>query len=398
MKKIRRMLLLAAAALLLLPAAQSRADVTAMTKKERTRVTEITWMDENGKIAAGPEGYATVRYAYARNRVTETYLDAAGNPYRMPGGYYAKMTEKDGATQNVEYYGEDGKTLTTTNMGYARVFTRYFSFGTPRYVIFYGTDKKVVTPPALGYAQMENVYYGTTLTGRIYKDEKGNPVDTPAGYATMKKTLSSTSHLVLQTAYLHADGTPATGPDGWSVCYVDRDKWDRVTAMRYCDTQENPTDLGGCAREERVYDKDNMVTVTRFDAGGNRIPYGGEAVSVRRKMKKDTVLAETFLNEAGEAVLLPEGYATVTYGYDKNGQLETITYSDAAGNKTACVQGYAAIRETRSKDGTLQRRTYLDVNGNPVNSVNGVCEERYEYDESGRLTAVRQFDAAGTPR
>lgn len=399
MNRIKRWTAFAAALLLLLPGSRGLAEVTAERKEDqRHRVTEITWKDEQGNPASGPDGYTTVRYEYDHNKTTEKYFDSDGFPYEMPGGYYGLAVTRDSFLRIVEYLGINGK-LTLTRMGYAKTETRTFSFGPERYVLYYGEDGRLVTVPSLGYAQSETLATGKTLTGRIYKDEKGNRVDIPAGYAAMLKKMNR-SKQVIQIWYEHADTTPATGPDGWSRSEITRDgnNKGRITAIQYFDEQGNLTDAGGFAREEYEYSKDGLVTVGRFNALGSRIPFGGEAVKVARKMKGDLILEETFLNEAGDPTELPAGYAGVRYTYNTAGQLELTQYLDTAGAKTTCHQGYSAIREAWDLNGQLLSRSYLDAGGAPVNhNISGISEERYEYDPDGRILAVRQFDADGNP-
>ncbi len=317
MNRIRRITATAAAALLALSlTGAARAEIKAETREERGRVMQVVWKDENGIPAPGPEGYAEVRYDYAYQQVTERYYDGEGNPFETAGGYYGKTVIRDSRNfiTSVEYLGVNGK-LTMTRMGYAMIsYPSYFTFGAERVVVFCGTNRRPVMVPSLGYAQVENEYKGTTLTGRTYKDEKGNPVDIPAGYAMMKKKMSKTSK-ILRVWYTHADGTPATGPDGWYMCVYERDSKDRVTAVRYLDETEQPTEKGGCAWEEYVYNRDGTVTLTRFGLQGNRIPFENGAVSVRRTIKKDRITTETYLGENGEET------ATISYKYDQDGNL-----------------------------------------------------------------------------
>ena len=195
---------------------------------------------------------------------------------------------------------------------------------------------------------------------------------------------------------MHANGKAATGPDGWSKCTMERDNKGRLTEVRYYDEKERMTDAGGCARETYTYDGNGDVTLTRFDLSGNKISYGGDAVSVQRRMKDELIIQETYLNEAGQAVNLPAGYATAVYTYNAGGHLETIQYRNAKGDKTNCSQGFSAVRQSWDLNGKLVRRTYLDVNGRNVNNTGGVCEEEYVYDAAGRLTEVKQYDASGT--
>ena len=398
MNRIRRITAWAAAALLLLaPGIRARAEITAEKQTERGRVTEITWKDENGNITAGPEGYATVRYEYANQKTTERYYDAEGFPYETAGGYYGRVISTDSFLVITDYIGINGK-LINTKMGYARVERRTFMFGLERFTIYYDENGRTVVVPLLGYAQVETLASGKTMTGRIYKDEKGDRIDTPAGYAAMLKKMNRDRQIIREW-YEHADESPATGPDGWSRCEIIRDgnNKGRITATEYYDEAGQLTDAGGYAREEYQYTKGGLVITTRFDSAGNRIPYGGDAVSVRRKTKDDLVLEEMYLDESGEPTMLPEGYAGVKYSYNKSGQLELTQYLNTAGEPTTCSQGYYAIRQIRDADGRLLSRSYLNEAGQAVSNSAGVSEERYEYDEEGRLLGTKKYDTAGSP-
>ena len=187
MNRIRRMTAWAAAVLLLLaPGIRAGAEVTAEKQTERGRVTEITWKDENGNITAGPEGYATVRYEYEYQKTTERYYDAEGFPYETAGGYYGRVISTDSFLVITDYIGINGK-LTNTKMGYARVERRTFMFGLERFTIFYDENGKTVIVPSLGYAQVETLASGKTMTGRIYKDEKGEKMEKPPKKEKPKK-------------------------------------------------------------------------------------------------------------------------------------------------------------------------------------------------------------------
>ena len=398
MKTFRRMTILAMAAMLLLAfVCGASADTVSEKKDNRGRVTESTRTDDSGNAVNGPEGYAVIRYVYQGEKATETYFDADGNPVRMPGGYYGRAVSRDGKGQIslIEYLDRDGN-LTMTAMGYARVFYYYRSFGEEYKSVYFGTKKgEVVTVPSLGYAQVETEFSGTVMTGRTFKDPVGNPVDSLAGYASVRRKLNK-NRQILQVWYSHADGKPATGPDGWSKCIMERDNKGKLTEIRYLDEKDRPTDAGGCARETYSYDSNGDAKVTRYDLSGNRIPFGGETVSVLRRMIDDRIVQETYLDEAGRATALPDGYASVVYSYNSAGNLETIQYRNAKGDKATCTRGYSAIRQSWDLQGRLVRRTFLDANGQNVNSTDGICEEQYLYDAGGKLTEVQQFDAAGT--
>lgn len=398
MNRIRRIMAWAAAALLLLtPGIKAGAEATAEKKTEKGRVTEITWKDENGNITAGPEGYATVRYDYERGKTTERYYDAEGFPYETAGGYYGRVISTESLLVITEYIGLNGKPV-NTRMGYAKVERRRFMFGPERYTIYYDENGRTVIVPSLGYAQVETLASGKTLTGRIFKDEKGERIDTPAGYAALIKKMNRDRQIIRET-YEHADGSPATGPDGWSRSEIKRDgnNKGRITEIEFYDETGRLTDAGGYAREEYAYAKGGVVITSRFDAAGNMISFGGEAVSVRRKIQDELVLEEMYLDEAGEPVTLPEGYAGAKYTYNSAGQLELTKYLDTAGEITTCSMGYSAIRQTWNAEGQLLSRNYLNGNEQAVSNAAGISEERFVYDDDGRLATVTKYDINGGP-
>ena len=386
----------AAGLLLLTPGIRALAEVTAEKTESRGRVTEINWKDENGNLTAGPYGYATVRYEYAYQKTTETYYDAEGFPYETAGGYYGKTISTDSFLVNTEYLGISGKPV-NTKTGFAKVERRTFMFGAERFTVFYDETGRTAIVPALGYAQAETLASGKTLTGRIFKDEAGNRIDSKDGYAAMLKKMNRNRHII-RIRYEHADESPATGPDGWSRCEIKRDpdNDERISEKEFYDEAGNLTDAGGYAREEYLY-KGNTVITTRYNAAGGIVSPGGDAVSVQRLIKNDLVMEETWLDAGGEPILMPEGYAGAAYTYNRNGQLEMTQYLDQAGEKTACTMGYCTVYQTWDQDGNLLSRSYLDGEGRAVNNTAGISEERFVYDEEGRMTGVLTFDAGGAP-
>lgn len=366
----------------------------------RGKVTEIIWEDENGQPAAGPDGYAAVRYSYDYTdgpKTTEMYFDAAGNPFRMPGGYYGRAVTLAYNSQPslIEYLDEKGG-LTMTEMGYARIFYYYRSFGAESKSVFMGSNRgQGVIVPSLGYGQIETEHTGKIVTGRFFRDTRGKAIDSNAGYSSMIRKMNRSRTVILQTYYVHSDGKPAAGPDGWYKCALDQDANGRITQTKYLDVNNKLTDAGGFARETYTYDRDGDVTVTRYNAAGSMLSFGGDAVSVLRVLDGERILSETYLNEAGGPTTLPDGYATAEYTYNDEGRLTMTQYRNANGEKVTCSGGYSAVRQTWDGD-RLAGRVFLDENGNSTDSSSGICEERYLYDTDGLLRVIQQYRADGT--
>ncbi len=392
----RRLTALAAAVVcLVMFCAAAGAETTARETYSGSKLSRINWEDENGEAAAGPDGYAEVRYTYQGQDRTERYFDADGNPYTVRGGYAGKTVTTDGKGQVTSVIYLDGKGDKTLNaLGYNRVRMTYTSFGGVRFVGYYGTGKSAVTVPSLGYATVTTEFSGKEATSRTWADASGNPVDNAQGYAVMRQKLNS-KHQVIRTRFEHADGTPALCEDGWSLRVIDRDGKGRITAVSWYDTAEKPTDRGlGYVREETEYG-DDFELVTRRAADGSLVPWYGDAVVLKRKVKDGRVVSETWMNAQRDPAEGPAGVSTTVYGYDITGRLETVRYQNAAGESALCAGGYAGYRESRDADGAVTGRTFLGVDGLPVMTIDGYSEIRYQYDEMKQVTATRYYDLNG---
>ena len=235
------------------------AEISARNTEENGKVTETVWLDDNGNPAAGPEGYARVRYTYKREETIEKYFDTEGQPFQVSGGYYGKRVMRDGRgnTTEIEYLDAQGN-RTLNRKGYALVGITYYGFGEVRTITYYGLNKKPVTVPSLGYASIYTEYSNKTMTARTFRDTKGNPVDCADGYAAVKQKVDKRFR-VLSIRYDHANGKPATGPDGWFRCVKNRDDKGRITSIKYYDVNEQLTDReAGYAWEEYTYEGIHM--------------------------------------------------------------------------------------------------------------------------------------------
>ncbi len=365
--------------------------------EENGKITETVWEDDNGRPAEGPEGYCSVHYTYKKENTYETYYDADGQPCRSNGGYYGRRVMKDGSGNitEIEYLDRNGSRV-LNRQGYGLVTMTYYRFGDLQLVTYYGLDKrKPVIVPSLGYASVLYEYSAKTLTARTFRDEKKNPVDSADGYAILRQKTDKL-YRVISIRYDHADGSPATGPDGWFRCTKDRDGKGRITCIKYYDVNTQLTDRGaGYAWEEYAWEGDSVVKVTRFSLDGKPIADDSGVVTTVREMKDDLIVKESFLDGDGNRTLNSAGVGAVLYGYDLQGSLETVTYQDTEGNAVRCLSGYAGYRDTKDDDGATVARTYLGTDGMPVEIPGGYSEIRYSYDSTKTLTSTQYYDLNG---
>ncbi len=360
------------------------------------RIKETVWTDESGQPAAGPEGYTTVRYSYKGGDTIEQYYDSEGKPYRVSGGYFGKRTERDGKNRitAIEYLDKNGQR--TENLeGYAQVTIAYTSFGEVRQVSYTNQSKKLVIVPSLGYASVVTEFSGKIMTGRTYKDTKGNPVDNRDGYAVMKQKLNK-KYQVLSIRYDHADGSPATGPDGWFRCIKDWDNSGRLISVKYYDTDMNLTDRGaGYAWEGYSYEADGTVKAIRYDMNNEPLADEAGVVTTIREMKEEHVAKERFLDREGKRISNILGAGEILYSYDPQGSLESVSYRDTEGNPLICSNGYAGYRDEKDEEGSTISRTFLGTDGHAMEIPGGYSEIRYEYDGTKQLISIRYYDLNG---
>ena len=388
-----------AALLLCLAAVTAGAEVTAKNTEKDGKLKETVWLNEKGKPAPGPDGYATVKYTYKQQTVTEMYYDAAGKPFKVDGGYFGRAVTKDGKghVTQIEYLDKDGK-RTLNRLGYGMVTMSYYGFGEVRNIVYYGTGKQKVIVPSLGYASVYTEYSGKVMTARIYRDLKGDPVDCKDGYATVKQKLNKKRKSQVDSIrYDHANGKPATGPDGWWRCVKDWDDNGRLLSVKYYDTKEKLTDRGaGYAYEKSTYEGDNIVKTTRYDVKDKVIADAAGVVTLVQEKRNDRVVKERFLDKDGKRMNNALGVGEILYSYDSKGAIEKVTYQDTEGKPCVCADGYAGYRDTRDSDGATVKRTFLGTDGNPAETHDGYSEIRYEYDETKQLSSTRYYDLNGT--
>lgn len=396
LKKTRRFLLILTVVVLLSVLSSGLADLRPVETTKYNKVVQIVWTDENGETTEGPDGYAIVQYSYPQGFRTERYFDKDMNPYRMPDGSYgiSKSTDGKGHVTEIVYLDEDGKKA-LNDFGYARVKMDYTSFGEMRSLRYYGTGKNCVTVPAYGFARMEVDFSGKSMTRREYQDENGKPVDTVYGYAVITQKLNK-KYQVMRTAYEHADGTPATCEDGWSTCERERDDKGRLISVKYYDESGRLTDRGAdYAYEMTEYTGENEKRVTRYDRNGQKAVTEDGIATWKLELKDDQVIRESFLNESGERILNGNGVGAVRYDYDPQGRIQEVIYENLSGERTLSSEGYAGYRDKLDENGRTESRTYLGTDGKAVTLMGGYSEIRYVYDEFGQATET-YFTADGT--
>lgn len=110
---------------------------------------------------------------------------------------------------------------------------------------------------------------------------------------------------------------------------------------------------------------------------------------------KHHLIKVTSLNADGQPVPNSEGYSSVVYEYDNNGNKAKETYLDSTGNFYLRKGGYCSISRTYTRiSNRVETISYLDATDQPV-CINGCYLTKYYYNEQRRIVKEKYYDANG---
>lgn len=386
---------------LCLTAVSAMAEITERIETSRDRVSAREWVDENGKRTAGPEGWARVEYLY-KNGVstptTERYFDANGKPFVIADGY-AKVVRsfgKNGVVTEESFYGVDNK-LCISAKGYANAKLGYTSAGDLRSEFYYGVRGDKVIVPSLGYACAMREFRGRTLVSETFMDTNKKPIDANIGYAIRENSLNKKYH-VLESRYLHADGTPAAGPEGWYRAEYQNDKNGVHLSVSYFTENDTPwVDAEGVSEYGLTYDKNGNEQTRQLLKNGQPVTglHGWSKCEFEYDEQGRTICVR-YLNADGRPISLGSGYAYTRTIYKKDGSGSVQTRYDTA-DQPVDQGGYVSLGCDYSEDGKVIRTYFLDAGGKTTANANGIFSTEYGYDEKGRIVTTAFFDETHAP-
>ena len=180
-----------------------------------------------------------------------------------------------------------------------------------------------------------------------YFDDKGRPVNLPAGYATLCRTFYEDGKKESER-YFDEDGEPAR-------------HYDSYYGVHY------------------VYDaKGNLTSI--FYLGRDMLPAPndeGVTVKLRAYDEEGRLAAEAYVDGTGQVVALPKGESGFINRYGSDGHIEEVVYVDGAGQPVMTTRGYSIVKKSYTSGGTLEREMYLDTDRKPVTLRKGYSGVRY---------------------
>ena len=162
--------------------------------------------------------------------------------------------------------------------------------GKPTLVTFVDDEGNPVTAENTGYAQVRYVYYSDKwVTRQTFLDTDGKPVNSlDGGYATVQKRYNSLGK-VIEIRYVDVDGKDVCGPEGF-------------------------------AHQVSTYQGKTLLEMFNYDAEGKPVStdricahYKAETVPSVRGRQYLLVVSETYFDQDGNEMNMPDGYSRAEY-------------------------------------------------------------------------------------
>lgn len=120
----------------------------------------------------------------------------------------------------------------------------------------------------------------------------------------------------------------------------------------------------------------------------------GNPTVIKKRNELGQVISETSVDEEGNPVVNDDGYSTILYEYDRNGNVSKVFYTDVNGKGVLDRNNRAGYeREYDLQDHIILERN-IDQDGNPIVANNEYAEMRREY--MGKYwTKTSYYDTSG---
>ena len=360
---------------------------------------KATYLTIDNKPALDKEdGMSVLTLAHDENGniVMERYLDSDNNP----------MTPKGRSNAGIKYaYNERGLLTEKTSLdgnqkpaytlaGYSTIRYEHDDNGYISKATYHDPGGATVFS-ADGYAGFRNVndVHGNA-TEQWCLDTSGNTCTCNEGFAGVKCDFDNVGNLV-RKVYYDKNNKPVMLANGQAGAQYEYDKLNQVLTLTYLGTDLKPAaNSNNVATVKYGYDQHGNNTSRLFYDPRGKICLSNEGVAGWRDSynKAGLLQTRTFLGLDGKITTnTRQGYARITYAYDKNGNLLKSRYYDTSGNLTL-VDGFAGYNYKRDERGNVLERYKV---GTDEQLASGQLRVVYTYDEVGNATSFAVFSNSG---
>ncbi len=323
----------------------------------------------DGEPALNASGSAELRREYDGSKfIRESYYDGNGNPVCLTDKLFASVSyERDDENNPVlEWYADEKGNPILSNAGCASIKRAYE--GTQLISeSFYGTDSEPVLITS-GYASHTREYdENNNVNHESFYGVDGKPILISSGYASYTSTYDDEGHLLHQEHY-GTDGKRTMLSSGYSAVVRSYDENWNINGEKFYDINDKPVIIqSGYASYARIIDENkNIIDETYFDTDGKAIALANGYAEVKREYKGSDLLHEAY--------------------YDTNGKPV---------NRTDIL--YASIDIKYDENHNRIQENYYDKAGKSILSWSGFATIERDYDENHNLLSEKYYGTDGKP-
>ena len=386
---------LIAALVILMLATSAQADDLKKSYNEEEKLTREEYVDEQGNLFVGENGFARHVLLYDGGYVREEYYDADLRLAQISAGYAVVERKYDDNGRLVWYRYLDADEDPVQVNGVCEAEQQFDENGNLVCEILYdGFWNR--TLHADGWCEHHITYDGLNRkVSERWLDDVGNPALYKGSYSGIDREFDDAGNVTGETYY---DAQGKIGANASGVVKLERgfDEAKRVVWYRYVDAEGLPMSVGGIIEKEQGYDANgNLCLEILFDGNGNRTLHADgwceHHIGYNEAKQK---ISERWLGAEGQPVLFKGSYSGIDRAFDDAGNVVREVYYDAEGNVGANASGVTVVERRYDAVKRLIWFRYLDADGLPE-SVGGIVEKEQGYDEAGNLALEILYDGEG---
>ncbi|MDR1022789.1 MAG: serine/threonine protein kinase [Prevotellaceae bacterium] len=360
-------------------------------------ITEMWYLDTNGKHTSGSLNYAGYTYAYDKNGYLEEikYLDKNGNlTYSSKDGYARVKYVNDQRGNHIEISKYDaGNRL----------------IGATERLVFNNRDDIIERSyfDANGNKAMHEDYHKLVsrynerhqeVEARAY-NTSGELANVPAGYSIVKVKYNKQGLITEYATYSTSETLVISGESGYALRRIEYDAMNREKRKTYFDENSNPTNPAACIPEElKQYDKWGNLSYFAYADGKNNLinhPTKGYAYYKKVFDIKGNLLEVTVFDKNDNAAIDMENSChKIAYEYNKQNNVTEKRYYGVDGLRKS---GHAIEKRLYNAKGQQTEESTYDYAGKPVNGYfNGMIHKMvYIFDADGNSQFCKLYQANG---
>ncbi|MBR5710570.1 MAG: TIR domain-containing protein [Thermoguttaceae bacterium] len=328
---------------------------------------DIKYLDKNGKPVRNELGWMHCIKTYKNgNCVEEKYVDASGkNCYSNDGiaGWKAEYDDKGNIKERI-YFDINNKRCMHKD-GFSKVVWKHNKKGDITEETFYDIEDK----RCLGkerYSKLIMKYdENDNLVEMDYCGIDDKPCNTIFGYSKLIQKYDPITDIIIEESCFDANGKPCLCDKNYSKVVYTLDERNNVSEIAYYGNDGKPCKYNnlGYSKVKREYDKNQGFLVS-----------------------------QSFYDINDKPCLQKDGFAKITYDYNRNGEPIEMAYFDVNGKPYLHKNNYVKIRGQYDSYGNITDVVYLDINNKPVMNGLGFAKIKCEYDDHGNMTKYSLFD------